>query len=621
MFDSVEIFPTPERMLRRTVKPGMYLHFASTMSRPNALINSLVRTFYKKESGFTISCTGLHSNANSLALSGIVKKAIITFAGDNFPRPSPNRLYKSLMQNDPFEVELWSILTMVQRLIAGAMRLPGIITSSLLDSHLATDKIGTSLYIFPSPLREQDYPVISPEQVNDELGTIAIYSEILEKFKANDSLPLEPLGEAVKEESLLAMLTPLIPDYAFVHGAIADDLGNVLLSPPLGEGIWGALAARNGVLATVERIVPYGTIPPEFITIPHSRVKGICEAPYGAHPQSLRINEELQIPGLRGLETYCDDYDFIMEANEATGSRQLEDREKWLQKYILLKGGHEEYLSIIGEERMTKLKRKYLKEQYKNIHVKRNSLKSIPITDSEQMIILTARSIIELVIRHKYKTVLAGIGAAHMSAWLAAKMLEVSDFPIMTLAELGFYGFSPQEGDTFLFSQMHGNKAQQLTDVTQILGTQVSKECLGVLGAAEVDLEGNLNSTMLSNGRFLVGSGGANDIASTADCLVVAKAHKERFIPKVNFITSPGYRVQQIVCQFGRFRRRRVGDKRVLYFNDWMAPPSDPKITPAKALEEYTSWDLPLEKPFREEPITLDEREILMHLDPKKLYR
>lgn len=610
-------------MLRKLIKPGMYLHFASTMSRPNALINALVRTFYQKDPALTISCTGLHSNANALALSGIVKKAIITFAGDNYPRPSPNRLYKSLLDGDPFEIELWSILSMVQRLIAGAMRLPGIVTSSLLDSNLATDKVGKSLFMFPSPIDESIELSNYYEADHDTLSHVTDYAKRLKKlneqnFRQKHRILPQEMNQG--EEKYLAILTPLIPDYTFVHGAIGDDLGNIMISQPHGEGIWGALSAKYGVIASVERIVPYGTIPPEFITIPHSRVKGMCELPYGAHPQSLKVYEELDIPGLKGLETYCDDYDFIMEANEKTGSRELQDRQDWLEKYILIKGGHEKYLELIGQQRLNGLSRLSQKSKYKEVHIQRESWKNEPITDSEQMIIMTARSIIELVIRKKYKTVLAGIGAAHISAWLAAKLLEVSDFPIMTLAELGFYGFSPQEGDTFLFSQLHGNKAQQLTDVTQVLGTLVSKDCLGVLGTAEIDLEGNLNSTRMANGRFLVGSGGANDIASTADCLVVAKAHKERFIPNVNFITSPGFRVQQLVCQFGRFRRKMIGDKKVLYFSDWLKPPSEPDLTPKEAIEKYTSWNLLVDKPFREEAITLDEREILRQLDPNKLY-
>ncbi|MCB1159999.1 MAG: 3-oxoacid CoA-transferase, partial [Leptospiraceae bacterium] len=542
MFRNLEIYSSIDRMVKKNVEPGSYIHFSSCMSRPNALINALVRVFYGKEGNFTISCTGLHSNANALALSGIVKKAIITFAGDNYPRPAPNRLYSRLFEGKPFELELWSILSLVERLIAGALQLPGIITSSILDSHLATDKVGTSLFLFPNPNQNGISEDISfKRDSSDELSQLAVYGSSLEVLRKHRSIYKKK--KEADEEQYLALLSPLSPDYTFVHGTIADDRGNVLLTPPLGEGIWGALAAKKGILLTAERIVPYGTIPPEFVTIPGSRVIGMCEVPYGAHPQSMRISNQMKVPGLQGMETYCDDYDFMVEASEKSGSKDLNERKEWLEKYILCKGGHEEYLKVLGKERLENLKLSSIKEKYKTVHIQVN-IKNEPATDSEQMIILTARSIIELVIRKQYKTVLAGIGAAHMAAWTAAKLLEASDFPITTLAELGFYGFVPQSGDIFLFSQLHGNKAEQLSDVTQILGTQVSKDCLGVLGTAQIDLDGNLNSTRLSDGRFLVGSGGANDIASTADCLVVAKAMKGRFVQNVDFITSPGRRVQ-----------------------------------------------------------------------------
>ena len=47
----------------------------------------------------------------------------------------------------------------------------------------------------------------------------------------------------------------------------------------LGEGVWGALASKKGVIASVERIVSNGSIPPELIHIPGSRVLAVCEIP------------------------------------------------------------------------------------------------------------------------------------------------------------------------------------------------------------------------------------------------------------------------------------------------------------------------------------------------------
>src|SRR5947199_9103818 len=67
------------------------------------------------------------------------------------------------------------------------------------------------------------------------------------------------------------------------------------------------------------------------------------------------------------------------------------------------------------------------------------------------------------------------------------------------------------------------------------------------LGGAQIDAYGNLNSTMIGadHARPKVrfpGSGGANDLASLCwRILVVTNHDKRRFVPKLDFLTSPGY--------------------------------------------------------------------------------
>ena len=69
---------------------------------------------------------------------------------------------------------------------------------------------------------------------------------------------------------------------------------------------------------------------------------------------------------------------------------------------------------------------------------------------------------------------------------------------------------------------------------------------VGFLGGAQVDKYGNLNSSLV--GTFekpivrLPGSGGANDIASSANEVYIIMYHeKKRFVERVDFLTSPGY--------------------------------------------------------------------------------
>jgi len=67
------------------------------------------------------------------------------------------------------------------------------------------------------------------------------------------------------------------------------------------------------------------------------------------------------------------------------------------------------------------------------------------------------------------------------------------------------------------------------------------------LSGAQIDAYGNLNSTMIGDQYpkptvRLPGSGGANDFASLCWKTVVMIAHDRRkFVPRVDFITSPGY--------------------------------------------------------------------------------
>ena len=66
------------------------------------------------------------------------------------------------------------------------------------------------------------------------------------------------------------------------------------------------------------------------------------------------------------------------------------------------------------------------------------------------------------------------------------------------------------------------------------------------LGGAQIDMYGNLNSTVIGDWHKpkvrLPGSGGANDFASLCwRIMVITPLDKKRFVKKVDFITSPGY--------------------------------------------------------------------------------
>lgn len=69
----------------------------------------------------------------------------------------------------------------------------------------------------------------------------------------------------------------------------------------------------------------------------------------------------------------------------------------------------------------------------------------------------------------------------------------------------------------------------------------------GFLGAAQMDMYGNINTTVIGDYDLpkvrLPGSGGANDVGSFSQRLIIiiANQSKRTFVSKVDFLTTPGY--------------------------------------------------------------------------------
>ena len=69
----------------------------------------------------------------------------------------------------------------------------------------------------------------------------------------------------------------------------------------------------------------------------------------------------------------------------------------------------------------------------------------------------------------------------------------------------------------------------------------------GFLGAAQMDIYGNINTTVIGDHELpksrLPGSGGANDVASFSHRLIIiiARQSKRTFVDKLDFLTTPGF--------------------------------------------------------------------------------
>lgn len=159
---------------------------------------------------------------------------------------------------------------------------------------------------------------------------------------------------------------------------------------------------------------------------------------------------------------------------------------------------------------------------------------------------------------------------------------------------------------------------------------------LGMLGGAQVDKYGNLNSTVIiGDGSYdcpqvrLPGSGGANDIASSAcKTLILINMEKRRFLEKVDYITSPGYLdgydSREKAGLLGGGPEAIITDKCVMHFNPKSKEAYVVSLHPGVTVEEVksqASWDLKVAADIKPtEPPTEEQATIIRILDPEGIY-
>jgi len=100
----------------------------------------------------------------------------------------------------------------------------------------------------------------------------------------------------------------------------------------------------------------------------------------------------------------------------------------------------------------------------------------------------------------------------------------------------------------FVTDRKIANRAVRLGSTREVMSCMLQRGLvdLGFIGGAQIDIFGNINSSYIGDWRGprvrLPGSGGANDIATNCQrILIITRHEKRRFPEKVDFITSPGY--------------------------------------------------------------------------------
>lgn len=154
------------------------------------------------------------------------------------------------------------------------------------------------------------------------------------------------------------------------------------------------------------------------------------------------------------------------------------------------------------------------------------------------------------------KIVLTGTGMPVL-ATLLAKTLRAPNLSI--IFEAG--GIAPMRPPTLPLSvgdSMTTYRAVMAASMDYVMSlAQAGYADYAFLGAAQIDPYGNLNTTVIGPYERpkvrLPGSGGANDFGSLSwRTIVLMKQDKNRFVKKLDFLTTPGYLT-------GRGARERAG--------------------------------------------------------------
>jgi acyl CoA:acetate/3-ketoacid CoA transferase len=139
----------------------------------------------------------------------------------------------------------------------------------------------------------------------------------------------------------VCLLPALILDVAIIHVHRADRYGNAQIEGITGFGAEMARATKRLILSA-EEIVDTDEIRkyPDHTIIPYFLVDAVVHAPFGSHPGEMAY-------------MYGRDEPVIHEWVEA--SKTPEGAQAYLDKYVYGVANNQEYLELIGQERLSQL--------------------------------------------------------------------------------------------------------------------------------------------------------------------------------------------------------------------------------------------------------------------------
>lgn len=277
---------------------------------PMAAVHEIIR---HKIRGLHVAACSNGQAVDELIGGGCVESVEIAYCGNGRFAPTCLRFRKSVERGE-IKVEDYSNYQMVLRFMAGSMGLPFMPTYAT----LGTDII-------------------------DKWGFDAEYRKTTSKLPARKLIVMDnPFNETDKVDRLV-LVPALQPDVTIIHAQKADKAGNVQLMGLVYADVEQAKASKH-VIVTCEELVESDELrkEPERNQIVGFQVSAVVVVPWGAYPTAV---------------PHYYDYDpRFLKAIYPEAAKDDEAWQKYLDKYVFGVNGREEFLQLIGADRLAELK-------------------------------------------------------------------------------------------------------------------------------------------------------------------------------------------------------------------------------------------------------------------------
>lgn len=224
-----------------------------------------------------------------------------------------------------------------------------------------------------------------------------------------------------------------------------------------------------------------------------------------------------------------------------------------------------------------------------------------------------------------------GVGMPLMAASVA-KYTHAPNFNMMV--EYGAVGPAPRRLPMCVNCAVNNERSYYAGTQREVMGAQQAGFVdVGCISGAQIDKFGNLNSTLIGDYHApkvrLAGSGGANDIASSAGrTIIMMRQDGRNFVEKLDYITSPGHLTgpgaRQKAGLVGGGPQAVITTMGIYRFDEETCEMYLEKIHPGVDLEKLKAsvkWDLQVSPNLSEtEPPTEEQVMIMRTLDPVAVY-